>query len=371
MGINTLNLRQIAESNSDAILVLAESNKIIFMNAAANELFKNDENTLKTACAQLELVNHKADLEFIGDNWEMLFLTAYIASVFWEGKKVRWITLKNRTPQIKAIAEKNKMIEALELKRAEMELFAFIILHDIRAPIMAIRSFINCLEDSIRLSNTKMIQQDLDLVKMSVWNMDDRLDQLSQAGKLNDIHEDFEKVDLNEVVTEALKEEQLEIIASNIDVTIQGAPLPMAYGNKKRFIQLFKLLINNAAKFMGNQKSPKINILHKLVEKKHVFAIQDNGAGIDVDKLSKVFDAFYKVNEKTEGSGLGLSLAQTIVGMYKGDIWADSAGRGYGATFAFTLPLALKMSEIKAFSEEKHMKDEVAAGKFMNDKNSL
>jgi signal transduction histidine kinase len=66
-------------------------------------------------------------------------------------------------------------------------------------------------------------------------------------------------------------------------------------------------------------------------------ALSDSGTGIPIDKLNKVFDAFYTT--KRSGTGLGLSIARTIVETYGGTIWAENHAGG-GAVFRFTLPLS-------------------------------
>ena len=65
--------------------------------------------------------------------------------------------------------------------------------------------------------------------------------------------------------------------------------------------------------------------------------VSDNGPGIPADKLNSIFETFYTT--KQQGSGLGLSIARTIVQLYGGKIWAENCPDG-GATFMFTLPLA-------------------------------
>jgi signal transduction histidine kinase len=71
--------------------------------------------------------------------------------------------------------------------------------------------------------------------------------------------------------------------------------------------------------------------------------IQDDGIGVPPDKLSRIFDQFYQVEDhmtrKYGGLGLGLAIAKVIVDLHGGRIWAESEGDGKGATFKVSLPL--------------------------------
>ena len=72
--------------------------------------------------------------------------------------------------------------------------------------------------------------------------------------------------------------------------------------------------------------------------------IRDRGIGIPPDKLEKIFDQFYQVEDhmtrRYGGLGLGLSIAQVLVKLHNGRIWAESDGLGTGATFSVLLPLS-------------------------------
>jgi signal transduction histidine kinase len=69
--------------------------------------------------------------------------------------------------------------------------------------------------------------------------------------------------------------------------------------------------------------------------------IADTGIGIEPAFLERIFEAFEQVEMRREGLGLGLAISKAIVEMHGGTIRAKSDGRGKGATFAVTLPLAL------------------------------
>jgi signal transduction histidine kinase len=103
-------------------------------------------------------------------------------------------------------------------------------------------------------------------------------------------------------------------------------------------VEVVQNLLDNAAKFMGDQPQPSIEIGVSEQEKRHVFFVKDNGEGIEPQYHDKIFELFDKLNPNSEGTGVGLALVKRIVNVHKGEIWVDSQGKGAGTIFYFTLP---------------------------------
>lgn len=118
-------------------------------------------------------------------------------------------------------------------------------------------------------------------------------------------------------------------------------------GDRLRLAEIWQNLVENACKYMGDQKEPRIEIGAETREAGEVFFVRDNGMGIDPRFQSKIFGLFEKLDARTEGTGIGLALVQRIVGGYGGRIWVESAGPGQGACFYFTLPSAVCMESEK------------------------
>jgi signal transduction histidine kinase len=96
-------------------------------------------------------------------------------------------------------------------------------------------------------------------------------------------------------------------------------------------------LIDNAAKYMGDQKNPLIEIGARHDNGWAIF-IKDNGMGIDPQYTTKIFGLFEKLDATSEGTGIGLTLVKRIIEMHGGRVWVESAGIGSGSTFCFTIP---------------------------------
>jgi signal transduction histidine kinase len=104
-------------------------------------------------------------------------------------------------------------------------------------------------------------------------------------------------------------------------------------------VDVFQNLIDNAVKFMGDQPAPCVDIGVREHKKEHIFFVRDNGSGIAARYHQRIFGLFERLEQNTEGTGVGLALVKRIVEVHGGRIWVESAGPGQGSTFCFTLPL--------------------------------
>ncbi len=106
----------------------------------------------------------------------------------------------------------------------------------------------------------------------------------------------------------------------------------------RKLVQIWLHLIGNAAKYMGDQKHPAIDIGVEHTNQEVFFYVRDNGVGIEQAYQGKIFGLFDQLDKTTGGTGLGLTLVQRIVEYYGGTIRVESAGTGQGSCFYFTLP---------------------------------
>jgi light-regulated signal transduction histidine kinase (bacteriophytochrome) len=120
---------------------------------------------------------------------------------------------------------------------------------------------------------------------------------------------------------------------------IRCRELPTAYIDDSQFVQVFQQLFTNALNFRS-EAIPEIEVTAEEDEDAHVVSVRDNGLGIDSQYLELVFQPFKRLQGKTvvPGHGLGLPTIRKIVRAHGGRIWAESAGKGHGSTFKFTLP---------------------------------
>ena len=129
---------------------------------------------------------------------------------------------------------------------------------------------------------------------------------------------------------------------SKAAVDIQIADdLPVLHGDPQRLLEVVQNLVENAVKYMGDQSQPCIEIGSRNDGDEVVCFVRDNGLGIDPAYHSKVFGLFDQLDQKVEGSGVGLAIVKALVEAHQGHVWLDTKA-GEGTTFHVTLPYGLE-----------------------------
>src|ERR1039457_2462712 len=151
------------------------------------------------------------------------------------------------------------------------------------------------------------------------------------------------RVSLREILDEVLADLAGVISERNVDFHMPDADL-ILFGDRQRLCQVWQNLIENAIKYSIDDSIPRIELGVQQMSGETVFFIKDNGIGIDPQYGTKIFGIFEKLNTKSSGAGLGLSMIQRIIEKCDGRIWVESEGTGKGSCFFFTLPKAVVQS---------------------------
>lgn len=154
-------------------------------------------------------------------------------------------------------------------------------------------------------------------------------------------------LDSNAVFAKALLNLQAAIAESGAIVT--SDPLPTAVAEEAMLLQVFQNLISNSIKYRG-EEPPKIHVSAETNAEGCVFAVRDNGTGIDPQYSDRVFGMFKRLHgSEIPGSGIGLALCRKIVERRGGRIWVESEP-GRGATFKFTIPRSPASSRARSIN---------------------
>ena len=234
------------------------------------------------------------------------------------------------------LAERKKLIQQLEATNAELERFTYTVSHDLRNPLVTIKGFLGMLERDIRENQQQRITSDFQRISNAADKMQALLVDLLELSRIGRIVNPPTEVNLTQLAIEAIETLDGRIRSKNIDVSV-SLDLPTVYGDHIRLREVFENLIDNAAKYMGDQEHPLIEIGCNPGDEKVIF-VKDNGIGIEPSYTTKIFGLFEKLNPTSEGTGIGLALIKRIIEVHGGNIWVESEGMGKGSTFCFTIP---------------------------------
>lgn len=229
-------------------------------------------------------------------------------------------------------------------QNASPEEMSHMIVHELRAPVVAIRN-----SSSLLLTGNLSKDDEKDMLKMVSEQADKLLSTIStilDTGKVNQgkLELNKELADLGSLVKEEVGLFQSEANTKKINITMDvSSTLPMFYFDKVRFTEVLNNLISNSLKYSNENGIIKITVRQQGANA--FLQVADNGIGIAANKQKNLFKKYSQANasSKTQkiSSGLGLFITKWIVEAHGGTIRLESE-EGKGTTTKITLPLVLK-----------------------------
>jgi PAS domain S-box-containing protein len=224
--------------------------------------------------------------------------------------------------------------QQLNENNKELESFAYVVSHDLKAPLRAIASLSNWLAEDYKDKLDEEGQETLNLIIQRSKRMDGLINGILNYSRVGRRTEEAKLVELDTVVNDAIT---LVSPPEHVTVTVE-TKLPTIVCDQTRIYEVFQNLISNAVKYMDK---PKGEIRVGCVDdgRLYTFYVSDNGPGIEEEYFNKIFQMFQTLHsrDEVESTGVGLTIVKKIVEMYGGTIWLESK-IGEGSTFRFTLP---------------------------------
>ena len=241
-----------------------------------------------------------------------------------------------------------------ELQRAKLanrELVRFIA-HELNNPMTSIKGYTELLATGSVGPLNEMQINFLSTIRANVERMSEIIANLSDQAELdaNHLRLDYKPVYVPDIVNEVVRSTKRQVEDKRQALELRLPPqLPLARTDQIRVGQVLRILVNNAHKYSA--EGEKIIVGADVVPNQwdsegspqviH-FWVQDNGIGISIEEQSKIFRKFFRSDDpkarESSGSGLGLSIAKSLVEMMGGRIWIESE-LGKGSTFHFTVPV--------------------------------
>ncbi|MFH1673145.1 MAG: ATP-binding protein [Pseudomonadota bacterium] len=379
----------IMDSMIDTLIVVDSDGKIKTVNRATRKLLGYKEEELISKPVEIiseskEIFLEEAKLEELIDdgkvvNYETEYKTKkgnkipmlFSGSVIMDKEgAINYVvcTASDITDRKQAEEKLQRYAEELRQMNEEVKAFAYIVSHDLRAPLINLKGFSDELAYSLkegktllnkyiahvdekeRAEFTTIFEQDvpeaIEFISSSVNRMDGLINAILKLSRIG--RRDFTPVSINmeQLVQSILKSLNHQVGQHKGKVSV-GA-LPEVVVDKTAMEQIMGNLLDNAVKYLDPGRPGKIAISAEQGQEETIFHIQDNGRGIEQKDMHKVFEIFRRAGkEDVPGEGMGLAYVRTLIRRHGGRIWCESEP-DVGTTFSFTIPHKLKTEDKKA-----------------------
>src|SRR5258705_8948606 len=279
------------------------------------------------------------------------FLITGVLAIFFIAAQVNYlesgrnIVIQRITQSRNELRQKNielaDNIRALEKTNRELDKFASIVSHDLKAPLRAIGNLTGWIEDDMKGKMPADVQENFNTIKQRVRRMEGLINGLLEYSKADRKRGEIVTVDSKKLVLDTL-----EFIGKPENLQLEfTTPMPVFAADKLLLEQIFANLLDNSVKY-NDKSTVQIKVSAEDKNNQWLFSVTDNGPGIDRQYHEKVFVIFQtlKRRDEVESTGVGLAIVKKIIEEKGGKIWVESEP-GKGATFKFTWPKTEEMAK--------------------------
>ena len=214
--------------------------------------------------------------------------------------------------------------------------------HELRTPLTSMRSYIEALEEGA-WKDENLAPQFLSVTREETDRMIRLVNDLLQLSKMDNTDDNLNKelIDFNMFIHKIIN--RFEMSEGKNATFIRDIPKNGIFVeiDPDKMTQVFDNVITNALKYSKGRKKVEFHVKQNTLFNRMTIQIKDNGIGIPLNKVDKIFDRFFRVDKartrKMGGTGLGLAISKEIIEAHNGRIWANSK-EGYGTSVYITLP---------------------------------
>jgi light-regulated signal transduction histidine kinase (bacteriophytochrome) len=250
-------------------------------------------------------------------------------------ERVTHLLSSERTTLEEQTRELRRAAIALQRSNQELDQFAYVASHDLKAPLRGIANLAQWLGEDLDGRLDEQNAEYLDLLQRRVLRMEGLIDGILQYSRAGRRRDEPETIDVGRLLDEVL---DLLAPPEHLRVEVQGY-MPTVVSERAPLQQVFLNLISNAIKHAESEK-PRITV--SVTDEGgswYEFSVSDNGPGIAPDYHERIFNIFQtlKPKDEVESTGIGLAVVKRIVERQGGQVWVESDGQR-GATFRFLWP---------------------------------
>ena len=361
--------RNLIDNASDAILIHDSEDKIISWNHGAEKIFGwKTEEVIGKKISQLIIPPNKQDeadqmdqdalhgkvitgidKEYIRKNGSKIDVNITISPIRNANKNIIGLSSIIRDITERKRAERLKLanIELINAEKLKSQ-FLSVVSHELKTPLTSMKAQLQMVLAGYFGDVTEKQKNSLEMVLRNATRQDRLIGDILDISKLEAgvMKYAMSKNSLNICVENIVEMMGLQARDKNITLTFKEDTIPETILDKDRITQVVVNLINNAIKFTNIGGTIDVELSDNTDSA--TFKIKDNGIGIGKDDQERIFKPFEQVDsgnaQKSEGSGLGLTICNGIITQHGGKLWVESE-LGKGTTFQFTIPYNNKIKE--------------------------
>lgn len=245
---------------------------------------------------------------------------------------------------VRALRKANDDLKEIDKLKSD---FIAIASHELRTPLGVILGYASFLQDD---AANEEVGEHAAKVMASALQLRRIIEDMLNLRYLKQNQAELQREDLrvNQILSDVRDDIATLVTTNGHQLTLSLAPEdPVVHADPIRLAMAINNVLNNATRFTPN--GGKIDVVAKVPNRNEVWiSVTDSGIGLEEDKLEKVFEEFYQVEDhmtrRHGGLGIGLSITRALVNAHGGRVWASSPGLGGGCTFTLSLPLAKPLS---------------------------
>jgi two-component system, sensor histidine kinase and response regulator len=251
-----------------------------------------------------------------------------------------------RALDVQKLRRENSELQERERQRSEelaaayqdLESFSYSVSHDLRAPLRAIDSFAQILEEDFAAALGEEGRRIIGIIRGGSRKMDQLIVGLLEFSRAGRERLDFDSIDMTALAGAVAAEATAAF--SGLKPCIDIADLPAVRGDATVIRQVWSNLIGNALKYSSKRPEPRVSISGRIEDREAIYQVEDNGAGFDMRYADKLFGVFQRLHrtEEFSGTGVGLAIVHRIIARHGGRVWAQGTP-DVGASFQFSLPI--------------------------------
>jgi len=332
-------LEAVLDSTENPVLAVDRRFNLIFANPAAEDLFSIQESIARPIQSLVPAgvlpKNSMAVLHHLRHHQAYTYEVAYSGKIYLcsltrlgQARTRGWVAVLNDVTQLK------------ELDRIKSEMVRMTS-HDLKNPLQAAMANLELLQDDLMDNSDDEVWESVKVIDKQLQRMERIIRGILDLERVKSGTLSLEMCHPSRIVQNAIYELRERAADGKITLQTQVAEaLPEFACDVEQFERAIINLVENAIKFT----LPNGTVIVRAYEQDHalLFEVADSGVGIEKDFQTRVFDRFYRANQKgtehVSGSGLGLSLVKAVVENHRGTVWLESAP-GVGTTFFVSIPI--------------------------------